>query len=190
MNELEETIQAPIAAPEQLLSLVENISSSSVDAPRQLPEALYKKLHAIAERHGGEIPLHGRLFAQWLHFAFPNECPYPLASGSNAPLTPSQWLENKAKVSTDEREKHIAMSNEAPTPDEPAALAQWSDDEVLPLHEPPKRSRSMFRSAMGMTMQLAALCFALRTAVSAWQMAARGGSEAEKKKGYVLPFRA
>merc|ERR1719281_2166442 len=23
------------------------------------------------------VQLHGRLFAQWLHYAFPHECPYP-----------------------------------------------------------------------------------------------------------------
>ena len=28
-------------------------------------------------RNGGEVPLHGLLFAQWLHYAFPNECPHP-----------------------------------------------------------------------------------------------------------------
>merc|ERR1719190_43484 len=107
MNALEKNIQGPTASPDQLLSLVEHLHSSSVDAPRQLPEALHGKLHTIAERHGGEVPLHGRLFAQWLHFAFPNECPYPL-SGSDAILTPSEWFKGKhIIVSDDERQQHI-----------------------------------------------------------------------------------
>ena len=38
-----------------------------LDAPRQLPRALLNKLDEIAQLHGGEVPIHGRLFAQWLH---------------------------------------------------------------------------------------------------------------------------
>jgi len=191
MNELEEKIQGPVATPEMLVSVVEQLSSSSVDAPRQLPETLREKLHTVAERNNGEVPLHGRLFAQWLHFAFPNECPYPLSSGSGAALTPSQWLDNKASIATpEERERHINTTNAATPTVEAMPLSQWSDDEVLPLHEPPKRNRSALRSAMGSVMQLAALCVALRTAASAWQVAARGVSGAEKEKGYMLPLHA
>ncbi|CAE7211809.1 unnamed protein product [Symbiodinium sp. CCMP2592] len=29
-----------------------------------------------------EVPLHGRLFAQWLHHAFPRDCPFPHVSGT------------------------------------------------------------------------------------------------------------
>ena len=41
---------------------------------------LVAQLEAIAEVHSGEVPLHGRLFAQWLHYAFQYECPYPQKS--------------------------------------------------------------------------------------------------------------
>ena len=34
-------------------------------------------MEQVASHHGGKVPLHGRLFAQWLHHAFPRECPYP-----------------------------------------------------------------------------------------------------------------
>merc|ERR1719469_679334 len=77
MNAVEAQIQAPTASPDQLLNLVSNLSSPSVDAPRQLQPGLVQKLHSIAARNGGAVPLHGRLFAQWLHHAFPNDCPYP-----------------------------------------------------------------------------------------------------------------
>lgn len=77
MNELESKILAPSASPERILPLASNLSSATVDAPRRLPAVMHEKLHAIAERHGGEVALHGRLFAQWMHYAFPNECPFP-----------------------------------------------------------------------------------------------------------------
>ena len=70
MRELEQKIRAPTASAEQLLGLVGNMSSTSVEAPRDLPETLVDKLWAIADRHSGKVPLHARLFAQWMHFVF------------------------------------------------------------------------------------------------------------------------
>eukprot|EP00413_Alexandrium_margalefii_P037668 CAMPEP_0204606016 /NCGR_PEP_ID=MMETSP0661-20131031/58841_1 /ASSEMBLY_ACC=CAM_ASM_000606 /TAXON_ID=109239 /ORGANISM="Alexandrium margalefi, Strain AMGDE01CS-322" /LENGTH=452 /DNA_ID=CAMNT_0051617305 /DNA_START=72 /DNA_END=1427 /DNA_ORIENTATION=+ len=69
MHELEGKIQAPTAPAARLLDVVANLTSSSYapEAPRLLPQGLKEKMHLIAERHGGEVPLHGRLFAQWLH---------------------------------------------------------------------------------------------------------------------------
>merc|ERR1712232_1538625 len=57
MNELEQDIRAPVAPVEQLIDLVSNLSSSSVDAPRALPEDLSERLSLIADRHGGVVPL-------------------------------------------------------------------------------------------------------------------------------------
>jgi len=51
--------------------------SDTVDAPRNLSSALVGRLNEIAQNHGGRVPLHGRLFSQWMHHAHPNECPYP-----------------------------------------------------------------------------------------------------------------
>merc|ERR1719343_1639826 len=34
----------------------------------------------IGKRHAGKVPPHGRLFAQWLHHAYPRECPDRKAS--------------------------------------------------------------------------------------------------------------
>jgi len=193
MNEIEEKVQAPKASAQQLLSLVGDLHSSTVDAPRELPQALHEKLDAVAARHGGEVPLHGRLFAQWLHFAFPNECPYPL-SGSDAPLTTSDWLETRSVVSAEERKQHIDATAGAGTTskeeEEGAPLSQWSDDEVLPLHEAPKRGRSMLQGTVGLSMQLAALGVALRTAASMWKSAVRGVRGDDKEKDFVLPLRA
>merc|ERR1719352_1271120 len=47
------------------------------DEPQNLTAQMVSKLHSVAAEHGGQVPLHGRLFSQWLHYAFPYECPYP-----------------------------------------------------------------------------------------------------------------
>merc|ERR1719478_1441483 len=100
MSQIESLTQASSALPEDLLNVVRGISSSSVDAPRQLPHTLEGKLHAIANHYGGQVQLHGRLFAQWLHYAFPNECPYPVANVSLELQSAAHW--GKKSVASDE----------------------------------------------------------------------------------------
>merc|ERR1719478_773091 len=45
--------------------------------PQNLTREMAAQLDVVAEQHNGKVPLHGRLFSQWLHYAFPHECPYP-----------------------------------------------------------------------------------------------------------------
>ena len=98
MNELEAKILAPSAAPQHLLSLVVNMSSATIDAPRQISAPMEQKLREIAKQHGGTVPLHGRLFAQWMHYAFPHECPYPQIAEDAAVLTPSHWYHGICRI--------------------------------------------------------------------------------------------
>merc|ERR1719336_1530122 len=139
MRELEQKIQAPTASAMQLLSLVGNMSSSSVEAPRELPELLVEKLWVIAERHNGKVPLHARLFAQWMHFAFPSECPYPHMVEDAAVLKPRHWSGQQRATATDEeRERCISEFELQPEAAMGEPLqSQWDDGEVLLLEEPP-----------------------------------------------------
>merc|ERR1719160_413847 len=43
-----------------------------------------KQLDEVSQHHNGRIPIHGRLFQQWLHYVFPYECPYPSSTSSSA----------------------------------------------------------------------------------------------------------
>merc|ERR1719323_3061737 len=61
------------------------------DFPPPLTAALQQQLEQIAAAHSGEVPLHGRLFAQWLHYAFPRECAFPHKAGLVSSLTPSEY---------------------------------------------------------------------------------------------------
>merc|ERR1719183_3110636 len=92
LGHLERQIAAPETAPARIASLVSELPSSSVTAPRKLPTALIDRLAEIAAEHDGSVPLHGRLFAQWMHHAFPRECPYPHLSDTTNPLMPDEWL--------------------------------------------------------------------------------------------------
>jgi len=107
MSELEGHIKAPVASPRRILRLVSNMSSSSIEAPRQLHESLESQLRAIAEQSNGRVHLHGRLFAQWLHHAFPNECPYPWIPANVEVSQVKYWGNDKHMASAEEMAEHI-----------------------------------------------------------------------------------
>jgi len=135
LGEIEGAIQHPTATVEQLLSVVRNISSPSSknDQPPILKGALTEQLRRVAEAHGGEVPLHGRLFSQWMHYAFPRECPFPHKAGaySQHTLTPGAFGGGYI-ASKDEMREHVSQTEHAPgissTED---WMSQWSSEEEL-----------------------------------------------------------
>merc|ERR1719517_101226 len=95
MGHLERSLVAPAASPGRIAELVAGLRSDTVDAPRHLTASLVSRLEEIADHHDGLVPLHGRLFAQWMHHAYPLECPYPHAAGTTQPITPDEWMEER-----------------------------------------------------------------------------------------------
>merc|ERR1719191_416734 len=92
MGALEKHISGEMALPDQILEIISGLSTSTVARGRTIPESQSNRLRSIAQIHGGSVPLHSRLFAQWLHHAFPRECPYPHESGRTNPQTPDEWM--------------------------------------------------------------------------------------------------
>ena len=45
----------------------------------------------MADLQDGLVPIHGRLFAQWLHYVFPRECPFPHKTGSVLQVKPADF---------------------------------------------------------------------------------------------------
>jgi len=176
ISELEVHVQGPSASPQLLLSLVANLSSSTVDAPREIPEALADKLGEVAARNGGEVPLHGRLFAQWLHYAFPHECPYPHVADSSMrnALKPNQWLQNQAMALPDEMEHYAsAFVSSNSSGEQPVApsLHLWTDEELL-MHEDEHPILLRFVNAVRVVGMGSALLFMLNRALltmSGWR---------------------
>merc|ERR1719171_1688292 len=131
---MEAVIEAPAAPPASILELVANMSTETVEAPRNLSLALVNTLNQVAEVHDGSIPLHSRLFAQWLHYAFPQECPYPHMRGKIAPLTPSEWFDKHGRaneVSEDELAETFGQELQGAEGEEHAYMSQWTFDEEI-----------------------------------------------------------
>merc|ERR1711933_446321 len=80
----------------------------------------------VAKQHDGRVPLHGRLFAQWMHHAYPHECPYPHKGGTTKPMTPEEWMEKSGAdcVAADDEMKHHAT-------DPPTAEGSESQNETM-----------------------------------------------------------
>jgi len=87
LGNLERHIGAPTARPEEIWAIVSN----SRPANESLPYMLAGRLQEVATHHGGRVPLHGRLFAQWLHYAHPRECAFPHVAGEKRPRTAEDW---------------------------------------------------------------------------------------------------
>mmetsp|Transcript_6862 Transcript_6862/g.12097 ORF Transcript_6862/g.12097 Transcript_6862/m.12097 type:complete len:582 (+) Transcript_6862:97-1842(+) len=72
---LEHHFEAPQATPEQVAAVL-----GSINGP--LSPLLMARLEQVGDSSGGRVPFHGRMFTQWLHHAYPRECPYPHLSGT------------------------------------------------------------------------------------------------------------
>merc|ERR1719330_1664514 len=133
MAQLERNIASPVASPEMVIELVATLPSDTVAAPRTISEPMRRRLDDIARLHDGSIPLHGRLFAQWMHHAFPNECSYPHMKGSlEAPVNPIEWMLSEAQTG---RNLKASMGEMQAVVD--AALSLNASDPFAAAQEPP-----------------------------------------------------
>jgi len=140
LDHLEDKLRTPHATVEQILSLVPGLPTAYQPARGRLTETLTRRLEEVGRHHDGLIPLHGRLFAQWMHFAYPRECPYPHLSGTTESLTDSEWFE--ATGSAHWLEEHemqkfvesapaVAPSQDAQGCSEDLCTAMWLHEEEL-----------------------------------------------------------
>jgi hypothetical protein len=136
LGEVEAGIGQPVGTPDEILLLVGNMTSQMTldddDAPH-LSASLRRQLEEIASAHGGQVPIHGRLFAQWLHYAFPRECPFPHKTGAVSALTPAEFGHGYIATKTDMQE-HAGLADvpQAPVDKEDLQwMSQWSSEEEL-----------------------------------------------------------
>jgi len=140
LAEIEVAIGSPTATATDILQIVRNMTAQATiddDELSQLPPdgTLAQQLQQVADTNGGAVPLHGRLFAQWLHYVFPRECPFPHKMGMVSAVTPGQYGEDY--IATDEDMKKHASNTTASKvhfsvgKDELHWMSQWSPEEEL-----------------------------------------------------------
>merc|ERR1712217_560791 len=98
---------------------------------RLLPTVLIQRLEEIASHHNGKVPFHGRLFAQWMHHAYPRECSYPHLAGTLNPRTPLEYeTQTSEKVSLNEEAMRRQIVEMARVPEQDIELP-WNSEEEL-----------------------------------------------------------
>jgi len=171
MGHLESNIKAPEAQVSTIVDLVSHLPSSTVEAPRTLPQSLLDRLDEVAAPHAGKVQLHGRMFGQWMHHAFPRECPFPHVAGSTAPRTPDEWMDSseaesnkaaKSAFASPEEMRQYVDKNTAKSPAEvhpDGELNHWEVHEELlvPFQRPSGQGRSMTWFLFSVVMLSAAL---------------------------------
>jgi hypothetical protein len=138
LGDIETAIDASTASPSNILKVVRNITSQTTldtDEPPHLNAGLVSQLEQIAKKHGGMVPLHGRLFAQWIHYVFPHECPFPHKAGMVSAVTPAEYGDEHIATTEDMR-KHASNASafdfvESVGKEELQWMSQWSPDEEL-----------------------------------------------------------
>merc|ERR1719454_2623375 len=162
LGQLEELIAAPEASASTILKFVPMVASATMPSNRALSPWLKQRLEEVANHHDGLVPLHGRLFTQWLHYAYPRECKFPHAAGTIDPKRPEDLIREgevdieELAVDEAEMEKLIGLQG-APKHRTPGveALAHeesgmWSMHEELVVSSTLKqpRSRGWFSSSL------------------------------------------
>jgi len=132
MSPLEHAAGGPEGEPARIVDLVSSMASDTVDAPRTLPAVQLKRLEEIAALHGGRVPLHGRLFAQWMHHAYPRECPYPHVTGTTAPVSPDEWMKKSETTEATEEEMQQHTLPRVSAEELSIAMAPEAQAEALP----------------------------------------------------------
>jgi hypothetical protein len=140
MAHLEREIQAPHATAERILGIVSSLASDSVPANRTLPIGLVRKLEEVSAHHGGVVPLHGRLFAQWMHYAYPRECVYPHVSNTTGGLSAKEWQNATGMPASLKKTEVAALAETLPkvadaqpcdSEDGEGCMAMWVPEEEL-----------------------------------------------------------
>jgi hypothetical protein len=162
---LEDKIAAPEATPKTIVALVSKLPSSTVQSPRHLSATLLSRLDSIAEEHGGTVPLHGRLFAQWMHHAYPRECPYPHVTGASNQQTPAEWknITGMPERATRKEMQKFIPSSENGTWNEESEELPWTPEEELLVVRPmpqPLKTVSFFATLRPIVLLVAAGSFA------------------------------
>jgi len=107
LGDLEQKLGASKAKPATIATLVTNLASSTVAAPHHIPSSLLGRLDEIAVVYNGSVPLHSRLFAQWMHHLFPRECSFPHMSGTTVSADASEWMEENGETTRASQEEML-----------------------------------------------------------------------------------
>jgi hypothetical protein len=164
VDHVERAISAPAAKPARIASIVAALPSSTTPANRTISARLLGRLNDIAANNDGLVPLHARMFAQWMHHVYPRECPFPHMSGTFNALRMEDYAKEtgfNAAASEDEMRQCVADAS----PAEEAGEIIWSDQDEFYVEQAPPRydwGRASMRFVVFFGLGLSTLSYLLR----------------------------
>eukprot|EP00428_Durinskia_dybowskii_P018709 CAMPEP_0170227870 /NCGR_PEP_ID=MMETSP0116_2-20130129/13652_1 /TAXON_ID=400756 /ORGANISM="Durinskia baltica, Strain CSIRO CS-38" /LENGTH=607 /DNA_ID=CAMNT_0010478607 /DNA_START=74 /DNA_END=1897 /DNA_ORIENTATION=+ len=157
MAHIERSIAGPSAEPAALESVVAALPSSTVPAGRRPDIVLAKRLREIAAQHeDGRVPIHGRLFAQWMHHAYPRECPYPHAAGATKQVSAFHYVLSGQRHVASRQEMNLVASRPGRR-DGPRQTIPWDVHEELVGGHPRRAAHPFGFAAVHATSTLVAM---------------------------------
>jgi len=183
--------------PATVAEAVSELSSSTVNAPRHLSSSLLEKLNQVAAINDGSVPLHGRLFGQWMHHAFPRECPFPHETGTISPRAPEVWKQETGQISTQASEEEMVCHVSGPCAGGGAGNdygagpqssdLPWTDtEELLAKHKPISTGRFVLRTLSQTGMFVGILMAAFRACTSAVKALRRDDVDLGKRPAWAI----
>jgi hypothetical protein len=144
LGQVERHVQGPTALPSTIAAFISHLPTSTEPANRTLAPLLLRRLESIAEKHGGRVPIHGRLFMQWMHNVYPRECAYPYVSGTKMSFSPDQWFsitgrEANTSVAEIKSNLHLISDADVHARVNDGQCGRWQDEEELVVSLPPHR---------------------------------------------------
>jgi len=151
-------LEMSLVAAEAVPSSMEAAMMAALPQPSSLSNGLLRRrLREIASANGGRVPLHGRLFAQLLHHAYPRECPAPPAPGALVlPETPVAF-KKRTEERYSEPESEMLRYTMAPAADVEQCKLPWTPGEVPLVPQSEQTSQFSHFSLAGLWAKPAAL---------------------------------
>lgn len=115
--QVEAQVGASEAEPERLAGILSSLGAGDAVAGMHA-NALSARLKEIAAWHMGAVPLHGRLFSQLMHTAFPGVCPLPRFNITLHPITADEWMRATGFVQEDIVRMYITADGQREDVDE------------------------------------------------------------------------
>lgn len=177
VDQLEASVAAPSATPQTLLDAVSAVRGDLTNRSFDADGELSARLQEVADHHGGEVPLHGRLFAQWMHYAFPRHCPFPHVSGTTnrQSLTKFQAERHERAAFAEYKEMREISEMQYNQGDVSSDFSMWSEDEEL--IDPAGNLNTKARSFWHLPMLLA-----LGSAATLWKFVGTSSGSASHQK--------
>eukprot|EP00450_Noctiluca_scintillans_P015019 CAMPEP_0194511226 /NCGR_PEP_ID=MMETSP0253-20130528/42831_1 /TAXON_ID=2966 /ORGANISM="Noctiluca scintillans" /LENGTH=450 /DNA_ID=CAMNT_0039354541 /DNA_START=272 /DNA_END=1624 /DNA_ORIENTATION=- len=128
LSEIEMAVGGPTGVPDEILEVVQLMPGIEGEELLVVPDVLRVRLEEISSKGG--VRLHGRLFAQWLHYVFPRDCAFPHKAGTVSAL--ERVSVSVAKATEKEIEDHVSGANWSDyDPEGTEWMTQWSAEEEL-----------------------------------------------------------